>query len=156
MESFFSNLPFHLNPITSIGIQLALAYIPHFMKGKVAADKLKAEGKKKDLPGSRQQYVELSDSTPSGRYIATLNGAHINGLEALSYHSIAVLCAIVTGVPSQVISGAAAIFILARIAYLVIYITPSLNGILRSLSFLVAIITDVILITLASQYYPMK
>ncbi len=153
MESFFQRFPLQINPVSSILLQLALAFTPHLMKIKFAQDKLNMDGKKKDIAGSRQQSAQLCDGSPLGRYISILVGAHNNGLEAMMIHSVAVLTAIVCGVPNKVIAGAAGLFSVTRVFYTVIYLTPALNGILRTLAFIVALVTDVALLHCASQYY---
>ncbi len=80
----------------------------------------------------------------------------MNGLEALTYHSAAILAAIVAGVPASVIAGAAGCFTVSRCAFTFIYLTPSLNGIARTIFFFVGVSTDAALLYLAAQYFPAK
>ncbi len=157
MESVFAHFPIKLNPIYAIGIQLALTYIPHFVKTPLLMAKLKKDGKRLDVANSRQVG---ENAAKEGGYIAALAGCHLNNFEALIYFSAATLAGIAvangknsTSLPFEVVEGYAGLFILTRTLYTWIYMTPSLNGVLRSLSFMAGMVATVGFIFVTGSHY---
>jgi uncharacterized MAPEG superfamily protein len=73
-------------------------------------------------------------------------------LEAVTYFSAAIFSAIVSKVPSEVVAGAAGLFISIRSAYTLIYMSP-LNGVIRSLAFMAGMATAVGLFFISAEYY---
>ncbi len=153
MEAIFKNFPLKINPITSIIIQLVLTFIPHLYRIPILRKKLKNEGKPYDVAHSRALSETALDNTPTGQYLAQLRGCHINGYESLIYYTPAVLSALVMKVPSDVVKGAAGLFIVSRIIFTAIYMIPALNGKLRTVMFVIGISAAIgLLISAANRY----
>jgi len=72
---------------------------------------------------------------------ARAQGAHLNGFEAFPFFAAAVILAEMRAVPQGVVNGLAVAFLVARVAYVMLYLTdrPSL----RSLAWAVGIVCNV-------------
>ncbi len=157
MASLFAHFPIKLNPLYAIGIQLSLVYVPHFVKMPLLIAKLKKDGKKLDIANSRQVSEQAAKE---GGYTAALTGCHLNNFEALIYFSAATLAGIAVAngkngasLSFDAVEGYAGLFIVARSAYTMIYMTPSLNGILRTIAFAVGMVATVGFIFVAGSHY---
>jgi uncharacterized MAPEG superfamily protein len=160
--SFFADLLRKLpstNPITSIFYVFGLAYIPHFIKVMAMSEKKKKEGRgaitNNDVGDSRYLCDKAMDGSPDGLYIARCFGAHMNGLEAFSYYSAAVLASLHAGVDSALLGGAATAFVAVRALYNIVYLTP-LNGALRSAVFGTGLSISALLFYTAGNKYQHK
>lgn len=135
---------------------LVLAFVPHFVRtyGYVRP-KLSKAGKTYDIGNPRAMVAMATDSTPEGAVIARLTGAHNNSLEAFSYFSAAVAMALLSGVPREEVDSLARTFLGIRAAYLAIYSSAKLNGVvpLRSLAFIGGLITCGALLMKAADAY---
>jgi len=82
--------------------------------------------------------TQFSDSsTAEGRLVIRLTNCHQNGLEAFAAFGVGVAVALASGVPAIAVAPAANAFLASRIAYTVVFSTDSLNGLLRSVVWLV-------------------
>ena len=154
MESIYKALPVKLNPFISLIVLFFIAFVPHALKiGEVKKKAKESDGKVKySVANSRAIGTLVCDDTPAGLRIAALAGCHTNGLEAFSYFAAAILSAVVTNVPKDVVEGAAALFIGIRVLYTIVYLSP-LNGSLRSLIWGTGLLVAFNLIYIASTYY---
>lgn len=157
--SFFTDLLKKLpptNPITSLFYVLTLAYVPHFMK-LIALGKKNKEGEitNADFGNSRYLSDKAMDSSPDGKYITRCYGAHVNGLEAFSYYSAAILASLHAGVDDALIGGAATAFIGVRTLYNIVYLSP-LNGVLRMFIFGTGLSISALLFYTAGNKYQQK
>mmetsp|Transcript_4671 Transcript_4671/g.5120 ORF Transcript_4671/g.5120 Transcript_4671/m.5120 type:complete len:164 (-) Transcript_4671:164-655(-) len=142
LDIIYLNNPYKLNPFYAIPIAFGLAFLPHILKSGLVKEKNLKHGKKKStqemIANSRLEADLAMDNSPLGIKIAAYAGCHNNGMEALIYFSAALLSAVVTKVPADIVSGAASAFILVRILYTTFYLTP-LNGPLRSLAWAIGV-----------------
>lgn len=144
--------PIKVNPFISIILTLLLAFVPHFYKQPFVFKKLKESKTKRTVANSRQQDGQCVDNTELGMKIAACNGCHQNGLEALMIYSISVLSALVAHLSLDLIQGVAGIFLIARTAYTVAYLS-SLNGPLRSVAWFAGLLLCLGLLYSASTKY---
>ena len=151
MEKFFSIFPVKIDPILSVGYVLVLAYLPQFYKRGFVVEKLKKEGKQYTIATSRLSGTLAIDTSKEGVFIANLSGCHQNGLEAFSYYAAAIAMSLIAKVPNSVLSGAAGLFVTARVLYSLIY-ASELNGFPRTVAWTVGVVTSVGLIFIASQH----
>jgi uncharacterized MAPEG superfamily protein len=153
MESLFRSFPVKVNPFTSLVMQVVLIFIPHFYRIPILRKKLKNEGKAYHVAQSRALSEAALDNTPVGQYLAALRGCHLNGYEALVYYAPAVISAVVMKVPHDIVTGAAGLFITSRVVFTFVYMTPALNGLLRTLMFVLGIAASIGLILAAASRY---
>jgi uncharacterized MAPEG superfamily protein len=153
MEGLFAAWPIKLNPVYAMAGQLMLVYWPHFMRVPLLKNKLVKDGKKLSIENYRHQMEITKDNSETSQKLSALTGCHINNFEALIYFSAAVLSAMVTKVPSDSVEGFAGIFLFCRSLYTLVYVTPSLNGILRSVAFVAGLATTSCMFIVAGQRY---
>ncbi len=146
-------MPWGTNPFFSIIIIFGIAFIPHFLKAAEVKKKISATGKSYSIANSRVQTVSNIDNSPAGLRIGILNGCHLNGLEAFTYYSIAIISAVITHVDRHTIENAATCFIFVRVVYTVVYVTPALNGLLRTIVWVLGLVIAFHLLYLASLKY---
>jgi uncharacterized MAPEG superfamily protein len=152
MEYIFASFSLKINPVASVAYALIVAYLPQFYKREFVVQKLLKNGIAYTIAHSRHATTIATDDSQDGKFIALLTGCHYNGLEAFGYYSTAIGLSIVTKVPNDVISGAAGLFLTARVLYVCIYLSP-LNGLPRTLCWGIGILTSLALIFISSSYY---
>jgi uncharacterized MAPEG superfamily protein len=152
LDKIFGNFPYKVNPFHALIMIFALAFVPHLMKGMEVRKKVGKAGKPYSIANSRIQTVHALDSSAEGLRIGILNGCHLNGLEAFSYFSVAVLSALLAKVPHSSVEGAASLFIVIRILYTTIYLGP-LNGILRTVAWSLGLVVCADLLLIAGSHY---
>ena len=95
------------------------------------------------LPAKLDGRREYDNSNPRDLRFYTpglrsrLHGAHLNGFEAFPFFATAVILAEMRAVPQGTINGLAVAFVVARIAYVVLYLTnrPSLRSVVWAVGF---------------------
>lgn len=123
--------PFLLNPIHAILAIFGIAYLPAFLRIYFIQKKDKKRGGL-DIANTRMQVMSNQDNTPEGLQISCCTGCHQNGLEAMLYFSIAVILCLIFQVDREVLTQASGLFVSVRMVYTMVYLTPALNGALRS------------------------
>lgn len=156
LDTLYLNNPYKLNPFHAVIAAFGLAYAPHFLKTIAVKKKNSKQGNKKSfndmVANSRFEANKATDDSPLGLAIAAYNGCHVNGLEAASYFSAAIIAAVATNVPSEIVQGAASSFVLVRVLYTSVYLT-ALNGPLRSLVWSVGVWISVDLLFKSADQY---
>jgi uncharacterized MAPEG superfamily protein len=163
LSFLFATFPLKLNPALAPFLLLCLAFVPHFISFPVTFKLMDIEMKKKDKKfdnfntNPRNLKAGLAaDDSPLGLYLCVLNSCHANALEALSMFSAAVAMAMLTGVERATVEGAAALFIVIRLFYTVIFLTPLnnlVNGLIRTSVFTCGIVVTLALMKVAADNY---
>lgn len=117
---------------------LVLAYIPHWYRTfGVVRPGLARRGKAYDVRYSRSMVAQMTDSTPEGLLVTRLTSCHQNGLEAFAAFGISIAVALSSGAPKDSVGQLANYFVLVRVAYTAIFWSAALNGVLRSIAWLI-------------------
>jgi uncharacterized MAPEG superfamily protein len=165
LSFLFATFPLKLNPALTPFILLCLAFVPHFISFPVTFKLMDIERKKKDKNfdnfnrNPRRLKAGLAaadDSSPLSLYLYVIISCHNNGLEALSMFSAAVAMAMLTGVERATVEGAAALFIVIRLVYTVIFLTPLnnlVNGWIRTSVFACGFVVTLALMKVAADNY---
>jgi uncharacterized MAPEG superfamily protein len=153
LEEIFRYSPIRFNAVLSLPILLTLAFIPQLLRREIVIRRLKELGKTYSIALSRYWGAVAGDSSDLGQQIAVYSGCHQNGLEAFSFFSVAILLGLNTNLKSDILDGAAGLFLLARIAYTIVYLTPSLNGFNRTVCWAIGMIIILLLMIVSGLKY---
>ncbi len=132
MNEFLIEFPYKLNAITSTGVLLFVAFVPHLFRRVIVTEKIKSMNKTMSIANSRFFVNLATDDTAAGQQIARLTGCHQNSLEAFTFFGIALALCISTGTSKSLLDGASTVFLITRIVYIFVYMSE-FNGILRSI-----------------------
>ena len=153
-NQLYLNVPaLKVNPVTALAGGLGLAYLPAALRLYYVNNQLAKKRSGLNVAESRQQISSLVDDSPDGKQIAFCTGCHVNGLEAFGCFSAAILSAMALKVNKSIVEGAAASFLVIRSLYTVVYLSPSLNGPLRTVLFALGEWVCVDLLLTASTYW---
>lgn len=116
--------------IFSVLIAIILAYIPHIIRVVILR-------KAHAYDNTHPRISAFPSLSPARRELVTrLSSAHANQLETLAMYASGILAAHLAMVPTSTINFWAAVFIIARIAYVIAYISPQIaDGNFRTLAF---------------------
>jgi uncharacterized MAPEG superfamily protein len=152
LVELFSASPLKLNHLLSIALIWLLAYLPHGLRVKVVTELECAKGRELEIANGRALTERMS---AQNKYVGVLTGAHINGLEAFSAYSATIAMMMFAGVDESALRGYAACYVVLRIAYTCVYLSPW-NGLLRVVVYSVGMYCIWSMMITTSTLYDMK